>query len=79
MIRDYHHVVQLPNAAQRDVKSIKNWIEGTGCIARAESEFLDRQDDMVNLAGTFDNAVHYVEIVAEKIAFRISARVQKVT
>jgi hypothetical protein len=79
MIRDYHHVLQLPNAAKRDVTSIRNWIEGTGCIARAESEFLERQDDMANLAGTFDNAVHYVEVVAEKIAFRISTHVKKVT
>jgi hypothetical protein len=78
MIKDYHHVLQLPNAAARDIKSIKNWINGTGCIARAESEFLEQHDDMVNLAGTFDNAVHFVEMVAEKIAFRVSAHVRKV-
>jgi hypothetical protein len=33
---------------------------------------------MANLAGTLDNAVHYVEILAEKIALRVSAHARKV-
>jgi hypothetical protein len=78
MIRDYHFALRLPNAAPRDINSVKNWINGTGCIARAESQFLEEQDDMMNLGGTTDHAVTYIEIVAETIAFGFAARLRKV-
>jgi hypothetical protein len=78
MIRDYHFALRLPNAAPRDINSIKGWINGTDCIARAESQFLEEQDDMTNLGGTIDHAVTCIEIVVETIAFGFAARLRKV-
>ncbi|KAF1941275.1 hypothetical protein EJ02DRAFT_348290, partial [Clathrospora elynae] len=79
MMRDYHRAMRLPDADPRDVNSIKNWMDGTGCIAPAKSEFLERRDDLANLGGTLDSAVNYIEIVVEKLAFRLAAHIRKVT
>lgn len=77
MIRDYHYVMRLPGAEPRDINSINNWIDGTGSIARMESAFLQRPDDMSNLIGTPDSAVSYIEIAVEKIAYRLSVHMRK--
>lgn len=78
MIRDYHYAMRLPNAHARDVESIQNWIGGTGCIARAESDFLQHPDDLANLTGTLDNAVTYIEILIANIACGLSRYIREV-
>jgi hypothetical protein len=78
MMKDYHHAMRLPNASPRDITSIKNWLNGTGSIARAETNFLEHQHDMANLTGALDSAVNYIEIIVERLAFRLAARIRKV-
>jgi hypothetical protein len=78
MMKDYHHAMRLPSASPRDIASIKNWLDGTGSIARAETDFLEHQHDMVNLTGALDSAVNYIEILVEKLPKRLAAHVRKV-
>ncbi|KAF1992972.1 hypothetical protein P154DRAFT_591726, partial [Amniculicola lignicola CBS 123094] len=78
MMKDYHYVMRLPNASPRDIISIKNWLNGTGSIARAETNFLEHQHDMANLTGALDSAVNYIETFVERLAERLAAHIRKV-
>ena len=67
MIERSHRVFALQDASVRDIGSIQNWIEGTGCVAREETAFLEREDDLVNLASPRDYAIASLEPVIETI------------
>lgn len=45
----------LEAAKSRDVTSLKNWVTGTGHIARAERAYLDRTEDLIALADSADD------------------------
>ncbi|KAF2726708.1 hypothetical protein EJ04DRAFT_582518 [Polyplosphaeria fusca] len=77
MMKDYQHALHLPDANQRDVVSVQNWINGTGCIARAETAYLDRIDDLAGMARSHDGASHRTEIAVEKIASILGAFIRK--
>ncbi|KAH7304139.1 hypothetical protein B0I35DRAFT_363654, partial [Stachybotrys elegans] len=51
----------LPLAKQRDVESLRNWVDNTGCVARDESKYLQHKGDLVSLATTTDNALDQIE------------------
>lgn len=53
-------------ATIRDVRSLRRWVEGTGCLARDETTFLDHQEDLVNIVGPFDHAAVQVEPLVEE-------------
>jgi hypothetical protein len=53
--------MSLPLAKPRDLKNVMKWVRGTACIARAESTFLDHEEDALNLTGSSDNAVTVIE------------------
>jgi hypothetical protein len=78
MLEKYNHVLGLPKAGVRDIGSIKNWIDGTGCIARKESEYLEMDEDMLNLTGPQDGAVTRIEAMVEDCVVWLRLRVFKV-
>ncbi|OJD28905.1 uncharacterized protein BKCO1_10400011 [Diplodia corticola] len=77
MMKEYQHALHLPAADRRDVVSMKNWIEGTGCIQRKESRYLDLEDDLLNLTGTVDSAITRIETVIEDCAVWIAHHICK--
>lgn len=79
MMGDYHTAMRLPAASPRDMDSIRNWLDGTGCIARDETAFLSHGDDVANLTGTLDSAVDNVEIFIERAACRLSVPLRKLS
>ena len=52
-------------AQRRDVESLQNWLDGTGCLAREEAAYLAHQRDLVSLAPVADNAVMQLETWVE--------------
>lgn len=55
----------LAPAEQRDVKSLQNWLNGTGCLARDETSYLKHQRELVSLAPVQDHAVLQIETWVE--------------
>lgn len=45
-------MVMRSSAQPRDARSLVNWTENTGCIARAETAYLARKDDLVGLGAS---------------------------
>ncbi|KAI0868413.1 hypothetical protein GGS24DRAFT_494578 [Hypoxylon argillaceum] len=52
---DYGMVLSYGSAQLRDVESLQNWLDGTGCLAREETECLSSRD-LMSLAPAADNA-----------------------
>jgi hypothetical protein len=48
-------------ALPRDVLSLQNWTEGTGCISREETEYLEHERELISLAPPGDNAMKQLE------------------
>lgn len=49
----------------RDVESLQNWLDGTGCLAREETAYLTHRQELVSLAPAADNAVLQLEAWVE--------------
>lgn len=58
-------VLSYDHANPRDVHSLHNWVNGTGCLSRDETAYLEEGRDMISLAYSNDCAVeqlkHWVE------------------
>jgi hypothetical protein len=52
-------------AQQRDVKSLQNWLDGTGYLAREERAYLSHHRELVSLAPAGDNAIVQLEAWVE--------------
>lgn len=53
----------------RDVVSLQNWVEGTGCLASDETEYLSHSEELITLAATSDNASRQLEAWVESRLF----------
>ncbi|KAK1992551.1 hypothetical protein LX36DRAFT_694201 [Colletotrichum falcatum] len=64
-------VLNLGPAQKRDLASLQNWMEGNGCIARAESAYLTQERDLMSLAPVGDGAVLHLEAWMEDNLIRL--------
>ncbi|KAI1311118.1 hypothetical protein F5Y03DRAFT_321598 [Xylaria venustula] len=55
------HMLSYNSASSRDVTSLLNWLEGTGCLSEEETSYLDRRSDLVSLASSSDLALEQLE------------------
>lgn len=49
------------SALPRDVLSLQNWVEGTGCLSRDETKYLEHERELFSLAPPGDNAMKQLE------------------
>ncbi|KAI1740158.1 hypothetical protein F4680DRAFT_448354 [Xylaria scruposa] len=47
--------------ASRDNLSLKNWLNGNGCVSRLETAYLDHEEDLFDLTGPGDRATSKLE------------------
>jgi hypothetical protein len=65
-------------AQRRDVESLQNWLDGTGCLAREETAYLTHHRELVSLAPAGDNAVLQLEAWVEDKLIRFYRGFRKV-
>jgi hypothetical protein len=53
-------MLSYDRAKSRDVLSLRNWVDGTACLARNESEYLEERD-LITLGTTQDNALSFLQ------------------
>lgn len=58
-------MLRLQSAKERDVASLQNWVEATGCLAREETAYLAYHSDLASLAPEMDNTVLQLETWVE--------------
>ncbi|TPX13063.1 uncharacterized protein E0L32_006489 [Thyridium curvatum] len=60
-INQCRHMLTYCRANSRDVASLQNWLESTGCLVRHETSYLERENDLVSLATSDDVALKRLE------------------
>jgi hypothetical protein len=65
-------VLGFESALDRDVVNLQNWVDGNGCIAREETAYLARAEDLLRVVSPDDNAVTWLgALVADsRVYFR---------
>jgi hypothetical protein len=63
-------MLSLDAAEARDIESLQNWSNGTGCIARDETAYLEHSRELASLAPFRDSALLKVEIWVEDALIR---------
>jgi hypothetical protein len=56
--------LQFGPPEDRDTESLKNWLNGNGCLARNEASYLTHDSDLVTLSPSSDNAIRRIQIWA---------------
>jgi hypothetical protein len=79
MIEQNHRILCLPEPSDKDVQSLKNWIEGTSCLARQESAYLEDSGDLLNLSEPVDNTITWMESLVEDSLFWINFFARRVS
>jgi hypothetical protein len=79
MVERSYRCFRLQEAAKRDVTSLQNWLDGTGCISRDETAFLDKEGDLASLASPPDEAIASFEPLIEQIVMRLCKLFKKVS
>ncbi|KAK3983803.1 hypothetical protein QBC44DRAFT_338052 [Cladorrhinum sp. PSN332] len=54
-------ILSFDPARQRDVESLQNWVDSTGCLAREETAYLAHRHKLVSLAPVDDSAMVQLE------------------
>ncbi|KAI0902833.1 hypothetical protein F4823DRAFT_637782 [Ustulina deusta] len=60
-----HQVLSLSPASPRDNASLTNWLNGTNCVSRQETEYLGYKEDLISLTGPGDRATSQLEVWIE--------------
>jgi hypothetical protein len=60
-----HTMHRHPKSNHRAVQSLKNWLDGNACIARAETEYLTRGDELFRLLPQTEGAVYWRDSLIE--------------
>lgn len=63
LVQRNSRMLQLEEPKARHVESLLNWIAGNACIARNETEFLQRRDDLASFPRATDDVVPWLEHV----------------
>ena len=71
-------MLSLGAAQQRDVKSLQNWLDGTGNLAREERAYLTHHRELVSLAPAGDSAIAQLEAWVEDKFIRLWRGFRKV-
>lgn len=71
-------MLNLGSAQRRDVESLQNWLNGTGCLAREETTYLAYRD-LASLASAGDSAITQLEAWVEAKLIRYYGGFRKVT
>ncbi|KAH8765339.1 hypothetical protein F5883DRAFT_556754 [Diaporthe sp. PMI_573] len=60
-----HKMLSLNRAQRRDVESLRNWVDGNGCLASEETAYLGYHQELASLTPVGDDAVLQLEAWVE--------------
>lgn len=70
-------MLSLSPAQQRDVESLQNWLDGSGCLTQEESAYLAHHGELVSLAPAGDRATLQFEAWVEDKLIRFGRNFRK--
>ncbi|KAF2785960.1 hypothetical protein K505DRAFT_400440 [Melanomma pulvis-pyrius CBS 109.77] len=72
-----HQIFSFEAARPRAVSNLQNWIKGTGCLARHETNYLNYSDDLFCVASMDDTVMIWLETLVECMFTRVRQYFQK--
>ena len=78
MIERNQRIFSMPSASNRDISSLRNWVEYTGSIAREETEFLD-QNDILTTSASGNDTLATVEPRVEDVFIAVHQFLSRVS
>lgn len=78
-MHESHRTMALDAAKPRDVQSLDNWLNGTGCLVREEAAYLTYKEELVSLAPSGDSALQQLEVWVEENLIRFYSSFRKVS
>ncbi|KAK4210288.1 hypothetical protein QBC37DRAFT_322470 [Rhypophila decipiens] len=67
-------MLSLEKAQKRNVNSLQNWLDGTGCVDKDETIYLQHDHELVSLAAGQDGATLHLESWLEDIIIHVFGR-----
>jgi hypothetical protein len=62
------------------VSNVQNWLSEKGCIARAETDYIDQASDIITLEdATSDSALDGVALMIERVLMRLPGMMSSVS
>ncbi|KAK4208936.1 hypothetical protein QBC37DRAFT_451551 [Rhypophila decipiens] len=61
LVGECRNMLSYSRASSRDLASLRNWLDDTGCLSEDETVYLDRENDLVSLASSGDHAMKQIE------------------
>ena len=71
-------MLSFETAKPRDVLSLQNWVNGNACVAREETAYLTRCNELLSVASLDDGAVSCLEACVEDNLIRFYKSFSKV-
>ncbi|KAF2495500.1 hypothetical protein BU16DRAFT_561784 [Lophium mytilinum] len=78
LIHRNERVLGLERPNRRDIANLENWIDSTGCLARQETAYLGKGEDLATLASPADRALNAFEGPIEGFLIWIATKFNKV-
>ena len=72
-------MLKMPSGSKKDITNLKNWVEGNGCISRAETQYLEHASDLFSTARDEDDALARLEPRVEDILIFLHRLFRKVS
>ncbi|KAI1128943.1 hypothetical protein F5Y10DRAFT_291580 [Nemania abortiva] len=73
-----HRILSLNRASSRDLLSLQHWVKGNSCLNRAETAYLEKEREMINLSPSSDSAMNKLEDWTEDQFIRHYARFREI-
>jgi hypothetical protein len=72
-------MLTLNSAEPKDIRSLINWLDGNGCLAREEAAYLRHHEDLSTIFPARDNALSQLEDWVEAKLIRFYAGFRNVS
>lgn len=79
LIERNHRILSLETARPRNVSSLRNWINGNGCVAREETAYLARSEELANVVDSDDTVMTWLETLVEDSLTRLRRCLRQVS
>lgn len=65
-----HQTLSYKHSSSKDITSLRNWVEGTGCLDKDETMYLEQEKELITLTSSNDFAIDRLEDWVERLLIR---------
>lgn len=78
LVDSNRRTLALENARGRDISNLEHWVDSTACLARQETAYLAKGEDLMAVASPADGALNTLEGPIEDLLIWAAEKLKKV-